>query len=359
MEASTRWLMLLALFAFATSSASASFVPSGEAGLNDAVPQRWTVNLDLPPEQRWPWPAMLPYYGGALEHAVEMIGQFIPKEYTSVIVGIAEEIGRMGYLGEYGGEIASVAKAANMSLGEAVLLNLIYEIEAGCTSIVAQGTDGTIYHGRNLDFNLAGLLRNLTIEVDFQSKGQTVFTATTYAGYVGVLTGMRPGAFSISLDQRESGSPIENILMALFVPGTTASCFLIRNTLRDKTTFADAVSALSNTPLAAPAYIIVGGTQSGEGAVITRDREYARDVWYIDVNDGRWFEVETNDDHWRAPDDHRRGVANQGMERLGWTNVGLKGIFDVLSTHPVLNGGTTYTTLMSASLGNYSTVVRS
>jgi N-acylethanolamine-hydrolysing acid amidase len=65
----------------------------------------------------------------------------------------------------------------------------------------------------NLDFNLAGLLRNLTIEVDFQSKGQTVFTATTYAGYVGVLTGMRPGAFSISLDQRESGSPIENILM--------------------------------------------------------------------------------------------------------------------------------------------------
>ena len=65
----------------------------------------------------------------------------------------------------------------------------------------------------NLDFNLAGLLRNLTIEVDFQTKGQTVFTATTYAGYVGVLTGMRPGAFSISLDQRESGSPIENILM--------------------------------------------------------------------------------------------------------------------------------------------------
>ncbi len=101
----------------------------------------------------------------------------------------------------------------------------------------------------------------------------------------------------------------------------------------DTATFADAVSALSNTPLAAPAYIIVGGTQSGEGAVITRDRystasrcvrpisthrvpptrnrEYARDVWYIDVNDGRWFEVETNDDHWRAPDDDRRGVANR------------------------------------------------
>jgi hypothetical protein len=30
---------------------------------------------------------------------------------------------------------------------------------------------------------------------------------------VGVLTGMRPGAFSISLDQRQSGTPIENLLM--------------------------------------------------------------------------------------------------------------------------------------------------
>ncbi len=50
-----------------------------------------------------------------------------------------------------------------------------------------------------------------------------VLVATTYAGYVGVLTGMRPGAFSISLDQRESGYPIQNILMVPSLPQTSAS----------------------------------------------------------------------------------------------------------------------------------------
>jgi hypothetical protein len=91
---------------------------------------------------------MMPYYAAAFQRVVGLIDQFIPADVAPVVVGLAEEVGRMGYLGEYGGEIASVAKAANMTLGQAVLLNLIYEVEAGCTSIVAEGVDGTIYHGR-------------------------------------------------------------------------------------------------------------------------------------------------------------------------------------------------------------------
>lgn len=35
----------------------------------------------------------------------------------------------------------------SLSAGQAVLLNVIYEVEAGCTSIVAQQEDGTILHG--------------------------------------------------------------------------------------------------------------------------------------------------------------------------------------------------------------------
>lgn len=50
--------------------------------------------------------------------------------------------------------------------------------------------------------------------------------------YMGLLTGMRPGAFSISADQRDSGYLIENLLEAMLVPGTYAGCFLIRDTLQ-------------------------------------------------------------------------------------------------------------------------------
>lgn len=55
---------------------------------------------------------------------------------------------------------------------------------------------------------------------------------TSYVGYVGLLTGMKPGAFSISLDQRDSGTLLENFLELLLVPNTMAACFLIRDTLQ-------------------------------------------------------------------------------------------------------------------------------
>jgi len=37
-------------------------------------------------------------------------------------------------------------------VGWATLFNLGYEVSDACTSIVAQTTDGTIIHARNLDF---------------------------------------------------------------------------------------------------------------------------------------------------------------------------------------------------------------
>ena len=59
----------------------------------------------------------------------------------------------------------------------------------GCTSIVAEALDGTILHGRNLDFSATNILQDLTIIVDFQRRAKTVYTGTTLAGYVGLLTG--------------------------------------------------------------------------------------------------------------------------------------------------------------------------
>lgn len=105
-------------------------------------------------------------------------------------------------LGPYGLEIQACAAEFNFSLGAAVLLNYIYEVnwqclasflcsyastivqvEAGCTSIIARTPAGEILHGRNLDFNLASVLQNLTCQVTFTKSNQTLYTAVTYAGY--------------------------------------------------------------------------------------------------------------------------------------------------------------------------------
>ena len=53
-----------------------------------------------------------------------------------------------------------------MLVGEVVLYNIFYEVFTVCTSIVAQDTNGKMYHARNLDFGLfLGLVLHLTLPV--------------------------------------------------------------------------------------------------------------------------------------------------------------------------------------------------
>ena len=47
-------------------------------------------------------------------------------------------------------------------------------------------------------------LQPLTIEVDFVRAGRVAFRATTWAGYIGILTGVRPGGFSVSVNYRRT-----------------------------------------------------------------------------------------------------------------------------------------------------------
>mmetsp|Transcript_30555 Transcript_30555/g.29991 ORF Transcript_30555/g.29991 Transcript_30555/m.29991 type:complete len:84 (-) Transcript_30555:560-811(-) len=81
---------------------------------------------------------------------------------------------------------------------QALFLNYIYELQAYCTSIVARQADGTIIHGRNLDFEPTDPMRDLTFIADFVKDGETVFQAVQFAGIIGVYTGVRKGGFSVS-----------------------------------------------------------------------------------------------------------------------------------------------------------------
>ena len=43
-----------------------------------------------------------------------------------------------------------------------------------CTSIVAQDSQGQVWHARNLDYDFSGYLRNLTVGVHFTRNGKVV-----------------------------------------------------------------------------------------------------------------------------------------------------------------------------------------
>ena len=221
-----------------------------------------------------------------------------------------------------------VAKALNTSLGIIAIANLGYEVTAFCTSIVAQATDGSVYHARNLDFGegmgFTDILRNMTFEVDFQSGGKTQcvqpvlpalknstplfrYSCVTYASFVGCLTGVRPSGWAVTVNTRfppdGEHKPLKQLwkelVEAITVKGSQVNSQLIRDALGSTATFADAKATLSNHPLIAQVYLTISGAAPGEGCVITRNMTAADDVWCIDAPSGRWYVLETNYDHWK------------------------------------------------------------
>ena len=279
-----------------------------------------------------------------------------------------------GFLGQpYQDEMKGVAKALNTSLGIIAIANLGYEVTAFCTSIVAQATDGSVYHARNLDFGegmgFTDILRNMTFEVDFQSGGKTQYSCVTYASFVGCLTGVRPSGWAVTVNTRfppdGEHKPLKQLwrelVEAITVKGSQVNSQLIRDTLGNTATFSDAKATLTSHPLIAQVYLTISGAAPGEGCVITRNMTGADDVWCLDVPNGRWYVLETNYDHWKpvipshsrlapAPTraaqvpwyDDRRTAAQAALNATGPDHANPDTLLAVLSTKPVLNLMTTY-----------------
>ena len=82
----------------------------------------------------------------------------------------------------------------------------------------------------------------------------------------------------------------------------TTGIFL-RDMAEKHATYKEALEGLNTTLLIAPAYFIISGTKTGEGAVVTRgrtgpDNSHGEGIWPIDLKSDAWWRLETNFDHW-------------------------------------------------------------
>ena len=99
--------------------------------------------------------------------------------------------------------MVEVLNDPKVTVAKTVLVNSLYELESWCTSIIARQADGTIIHSRNLDFDNADSMRKITYNAKFVHGTKPAFEAVMFGGVAGVYTGVKPGAFSISENQRE------------------------------------------------------------------------------------------------------------------------------------------------------------
>jgi acid ceramidase len=330
---------------------------------NTEVPT-YTVDLDQDPKLRWQKLVtdkkddivkLMDYVKWLLSFIDD--GKLIPAG--------EEEFGRLvdTLPSPYGDELRGINQTTGLPLGDIVLYNVFYEIFSVCTSIIGQTEDGTLMHARNLDFGLlmgwdivnntwpvAEMLRPIVVNVEYMKGGKLLYTGIHFAGYIGILSALKPNMFTLTMNERFAleGGYIGILEWLAGMRNESWMGFLTRDTMEKATTFSEAVTMLAGTPMLAPAYFIVAGTKSGEGSIITRSLDKAIDIWNLNPSNGTWFILETNYDHWKAPlvIDNRRGPANKCMEKMGQKALSLPGLFNVLSTRPVLNKLTTYTTLM-------------
>jgi len=336
------------------------------------------VDLDMDPQDRWT--AIVQPLTAQIKNLISVVTQFVPPEFLQKVLTHCDNNSPQEFLDRfpapYGDEISGIATATGIPVCEIILYNIFYEVTGLCTSIVVQNTDGHIYHGRNLDFGVSPAwdkknntwlmteaLRPLLVNINFQSQEKTAFMTTQYAGYVGVLTAVRPGAFSLTVDSRFNADLDEYLVKWLFNKQDTANwlAFSTRTVMENYEDYASAVSALSNMVMIGPSYIIMGGVNPGEGCVITNapNQTQALNVWSIP--EGRpigkpWYVIETNYDHWLPPPkfDNRRQPAEDCLAEVGQDNIDLPTLYNVLHGIPNRNKLTTYTALMDVAAGTLS-----
>jgi hypothetical protein len=324
---------------------------------NPHPPPVFKIDLDLPPQERFKEVVLAK--NAEIQALVSLLLSEYPiPQFLFTAVGFYEEIVYQHH--ECYEELQGIAKYSNLSFGEVFLVNFIYEILAACTSIVSLDKHGNIIHGRNLDYPFQPYLANLTVHLEFYRNGELLFEGDGDAGFLGVVTGLKPNAFGISINERNKGGPLQTIYEIMF-RRTFSIPFFIRRVLETAENFTSAVEMLSTEEFAAPAYLTVSGVNKNEGVVITRDRRGVYNISQIDFDSvDQWFLVQTNYDR-DVPDpasDYRRVPAEKRMREIGKNAMDLEALYNhVMILEPNKRNETITSSVMCPRTGTFNTTV--
>jgi acid ceramidase len=358
--------------------------PQYDAYVADAsthVPGWATLDLDAKPAERWthlvqPKAAQLRDLIETFKDVLGLVSRG-PLDLLEHLAGPDADRLVDSMTAEYAEELRGIANVTSIPLVDVLLFNIMDEFVAAvaCTSIVVEDSDGNMLHGRNLDFGLfmgwnwtehqwriTDKLRPLLVNLHVVRGGQTVYTATSFLGYIGMFTGLKRGAFSVTLDTRHDSTHARVLLDWITGKDRTRSHVTqeIRAALTEEVSFAAAVARLNTTKLYGTGYFILSGPAKGEAAVISRDADRARDLWTLDAGSQPWL-LETNYDHWRPTEffDNRQDYGNACMRDLVQNrSVSFAGLFQVLSSMPLRNRLTTYSVLMDVQTGRHEAYVQ-
>ena len=331
----------------------------------DPVPT-YRIDLSVSPERRWD--EIGRKFAPLLHAAVDKIEPYFRGLLGDWLVSaLMAMCGLLCWLGlfPHAAELRGLARSTGVTVGRLAVIQLVYEATSACTSVVVDSSSaGVPVHVRTMDWNMPFDLRPMTVNVEFWERGSFVFAATTWAGFVGIFTGMRADGFSVSVNYRLCGGSVLRNLGMIPLLAWPVSTF-VRHVLTHAASFEEARAMVDRAWLLAPCYIIIAGTSPGEACLFTRRRcghEHPRTLHEHGAI------VQCNTDHWECDplvdileSAERRDTAAEMVGRLGRAKLGptdaparadaLPGLWNFLHTAPIENDITVYATVMVPARG--------
>lgn len=233
-----------------------------------AVAPEFTVDLRKPPEERWS--EVVAYFREPMSRVFRQMTEEMLPALGSAGTFFMDPLTALNFPEHIKSEICSIAREVGVQCNHLKIIQLAYELNAACTSIGAVFPGGAKLF-RTMDWELS-LLQELSATFHFVGD-DFKYSASSWAGYVGVLTGVRAASsksdgLAISVNfRRRTNSPLSHGVVwgKVFgmVTGAETVGFLLRRVLGGRA-FAShraAVEELSERRLAAPVYFTVVGVR--------------------------------------------------------------------------------------------------
>ena len=156
----------------------------------------------------------------------------------------------------YFDELRGIADGAGMDVQDIVVANFIPEL-FHCSGFALSGSatkEGTLYHGRILDYGCDWRLQEHAVLTVAEPRGKIPFVNVTYAGFVGSVTGMNAEKISIGEMGGRGMGHWDGTPMAL----------LVRMVLEDADALDRAIAIFRDRPRTCEYYYVIADGQTGQ-----------------------------------------------------------------------------------------------
>ena len=316
----------------------------------------YEINLDLPVRER---------YEKIFLSSIDKIKKFVFEiKYSSKYIAFISQIGHVlieeskQFLDpEWYEYIYTLSSVTNITLGEALMLSLGYDIS--CTSIIVQTKNNEIIHGRNLDFDNHETISDIAFIANYTKNGTFLDQDVELIGFRGGLNGIKPNKFSLSINLRYDNRRFQNsyhLLRSLAYPisGFHTPNYALMKVMTEANSFEEAEKMLSEIPLTSNAYFTLAGTKSNEGAIIARKQSFLVNITRLNVENGKWYVGVCNKDvHNENITDYRLENAFSNIDKVTRDNINEDTLFkEVMWKYPNFNDITCYTAIMKGDSFN-------